>query len=106
MQAILSNFDFQNKYIKGENNSIPDLLTHEFCRIHEIMALKKKTQAPKPPESQSPKTNQAHSPHKMLWSQQIELKEEARLHSSNHMPNKMLSLYYDPSDPSKPVKMN
>ena len=68
------------------------------------MAPKKKTQTPKSPESQSPKTNQAHTPHKMLWSQQIELKEEARLHSSNHMPNKMLSLYYDPSDPSKPIK--
>ena len=72
--------------------------------IHEIMTPKKNTQAPKPPESQSPKTNQAPSPHKMLWSQQVELEEEARLHSSNHMPNKMLSLYYDPSDPSKPIK--
>ena len=40
----------------------------------------------------------------MLWSQQVELEEEARLHSFDHMPNKMLSLYYDPSDPSKPVK--
>ena len=43
----------------------------------------------------------------MLWSQQIEFKEEkARLHSSSssYMPNKMLSLYYDPSDPPKPVK--
>ena len=37
-QAILSNFDFQNEYIKGENNLIPDCLTREFCRIHEIMA--------------------------------------------------------------------
>ena len=40
----------------------------------------------------------------MLWSQQVELEEEARLHSSVHMPNKMLSLYYDPSNPSKLVK--
>ena len=40
----------------------------------------------------------------MLWSQQVELEEEARLHSFDHMPNKMLSLYYDPSYPSKPVK--
>ena len=40
----------------------------------------------------------------MLWSQQVELEEEARLHSSDHMPNKMLFLYYDPSNPSKPVK--
>ena len=37
LQAILSNFDFQNEYIKGENNLIPDCLTREFCRIHEIM---------------------------------------------------------------------
>nr|CAN84177.1 hypothetical protein VITISV_023698 [Vitis vinifera] len=36
--------------------------------------------------------------------EQVELEEEAMLHSSDHMPNKMLSLYYDPSDPSKPVK--
>ena len=40
----------------------------------------------------------------MFWSQQVELEEEARLHSCDHMPNKRLSLYYDPSDPSKPVK--
>ena len=31
-QAILSNFDFQIKYIKGESNSIPDFLTREFLR--------------------------------------------------------------------------
>ena len=31
-QAILSNFDFQIEYIKGENNSIPDFLTHEFLQ--------------------------------------------------------------------------
>ena len=51
----------------------------------------------------------------MLWSQQVEQEEEetqllAKLHSSkpmhesNYMPNKMLTLYYDPSNPSKPVK--
>ena len=40
----------------------------------------------------------------MLWSQQVELEEEARLHSSNLMPNKMMTLYYDPSDPANPVK--
>ena len=40
----------------------------------------------------------------MLWSQQVELEEEARLHSSNLMPNKMMTLYYDPIDQSKPVK--
>ena len=100
-QAILSNFDFQIEYIKGENNSIPDFLTREFCRIHKIIAPKKNTQTPKPSESQS---NQASSPHKMLWSQQVELEEEARLHSSNLMPNKMMTLYYDLTDPSKLVK--
>ena len=26
------------------------------------------------------------------------------MHESSHMPNKMLTLYYDPSDHSKPVK--
>ncbi|WJZ89861.1 hypothetical protein VitviT2T_009049 [Vitis vinifera] len=31
-QAILSNFDFQIEYIKGENNSIPDFLTREFLQ--------------------------------------------------------------------------
>ena len=31
-QAILSNFDFQIEYIKGENNSIPDFLTCEFLQ--------------------------------------------------------------------------
>ncbi|KAL6332488.1 hypothetical protein AAG906_008519 [Vitis piasezkii] len=36
----------------------------------------------------------------MLWSQQVEVEEEARLHYSNLMPNKMMTLYYDPSDPS------
>ena len=40
----------------------------------------------------------------MLWSQQVELEEKARLHSSNPMPNKMMTLYYDPSDPANPVK--
>ena len=29
-QAILSVFDFDIEYIKGETNSIPDFLTHEF----------------------------------------------------------------------------
>ena len=31
-QAILSNFDFQIEYIKGENNSIPDFLMREFLQ--------------------------------------------------------------------------
>ena len=31
-QAILSNFDFQIEYIKGENNLIPNFLTHEFLQ--------------------------------------------------------------------------
>ena len=101
-QAILSNFNFQIGYIKGENNSIPDFVTREFCRVHETMAPKKNTQTPKLPESQS---SQTFSAHKMLWSQQVELEEETRLHSSIHMPNKMLFLYYDPLDPSKPVKL-
>ena len=65
------------------------------------MAHKKNTQAPNPQKSQS---SQASSPHKMLWSQQVELEEETRLHSSNPMPNKMITLYYDPTDPSKPIK--
>ena len=103
-QAILSSFYFQIEYIKRESNSILDFLTRGFYRIHEIMAPKKNIQSPKPLESQSSKTNQDPSPHKMLWSQQVELEEEARLHSSDHMPNKMLSLYYDPSDPSKAIK--
>ena len=50
-------------------------------------------------------SSEATSPHKMLWSQQVELEEKARLHSSNPMPNKMMTLYYDPSDPSNPVKV-
>ena len=49
-QAILSNFGFQIKFIKWEN-SIPDNFTREFCRVHETMAPKKNTQAPKPSES-------------------------------------------------------
>ena len=79
------------------------------------MALKNATQLPKttnkPPKSQSSKTSQALFPDEMLWSQQVELeKEEASLHSSfilspsGPIPNKMLSLYYEPSDPSKPIK--
>ena len=103
-QAILSNFNLQIEYIKGEHSLSPDFLTCEFYRIHETMAPKKNTQAPKLPESQSSKTSKEPSPHKILWSQQVELEEEARLHSSDHMPNKILSLYYDPSNPSKPVK--
>ena len=104
-KAILINFDFRIKYIKRENNfSIPDFLTHDFCRIHKIMTPKKNTQAPKPTETQSSKTSKELSPHKMFWSQQVELEEETRLHSSNYMLNKMLSLYYDPLDPFKPVK--
>ncbi|KAL6312780.1 hypothetical protein AAG906_005932 [Vitis piasezkii] len=49
----------------------------------------------------------------MLWSQQVE-EEEAQLlaklhsskpmHESSHMPNKMLTLYYDHSNPADPVK--
>ena len=65
------------------------------------MAPKKNTQAPNP---QKPQSSQAPSSHKMLWSQQVELEEEARLHSSNPMPNKMITLYYNPTDPSKPIK--
>ena len=65
-QAILSNFNLQIEYIKGYHSSSRDFLTREFCRIHETMAPKKNTQAPKPPESQSSKTNKEPSPHKML----------------------------------------
>ena len=63
------------------------------------MTPKKNTQAP----NQKTQFSQAPSPHKMLWSQQVEEKE-ARLHYSNPMPNKMITLYYDPTDPSKPIK--
>ena len=31
-QAILSNFNFQIEYIKGENNLIPNFLTYEFSQ--------------------------------------------------------------------------
>ena len=31
-QAILSHFDFQIEYIKGENNSIPNFLSREFLQ--------------------------------------------------------------------------
>ena len=31
-QAILSNFNFQIEYIKGENNLIPNFLTYEFLQ--------------------------------------------------------------------------
>ena len=68
------------------------------------MTPKKNTQASSSQKSQSSQANQSPSTHKMLWSQQVELKEEARLHSSNLMPNKMMTLYYDPSDPSNLVK--
>ena len=95
---IILNPNFQIKFIKGES-SIPNHSTHEICRVHETMAPKKNTQAP----NQKTQSSQAPSPHKMLWSQQVE-EEEARLHSSNPMPNKMMTLYYDPSDLSKPVK--
>ena len=64
------------------------------------MAPKKNSQAP----NQKTQSSQAPSPHKMLWSQQVELEEEARLHSSNPMPNKMITLYYDHSDLANPVK--
>ncbi|RVW59595.1 hypothetical protein CK203_107445 [Vitis vinifera] len=67
--------------------------------VHETMAPKKNTQAP----NQKTQPSQAPSPHKMLWSQQVE-EEEARFHSSNPMPNKMMTLYYDHSDPANPVK--
>ena len=66
MEAILSNFDFRIEYIKRENNSILDFLTHGFYRIHGIMALKKATQLSKTtnkqPESQSSKNSQTTSP--------------------------------------------
>ena len=111
---IILKSNFQGNSIKGEY-FIPNQLSREFCRVHEIMAPKKNTQAPNSQKSQSSQANQSPSPHKMLWSQQVEQEEEeaqllAKLHSSksmhesNYMPNKMLTLYYDPSDPSKPVK--
>ena len=78
---IILNPNFQIKLNKGEN-SIPNYSTREICRVHETMAPKKNTQAPNPHKSQS---SQALFPHKMLWSQQVELEEEARLHSSNPM---------------------
>ena len=31
-QTLLSNFDFQIKFIKGENNSFPDFLSREFLQ--------------------------------------------------------------------------
>ena len=31
-QALLSNFDFQIEFIKGENNSLPDFLSREFLQ--------------------------------------------------------------------------
>ncbi|RVW18029.1 hypothetical protein CK203_115089 [Vitis vinifera] len=81
--------------------------------VHEIMAPKKNTQASSSQKSQSSQANQSPSTHKMLWSQQVE-EEEAQLlaklhsskpmHESSHMPNKMLTLYYDHSDHSKPIK--
>ena len=40
----------------------------------------------------------------MLWSQQVE-EEEVRLYFANLMPNKMMTLYYDHSDPTNPVKI-
>ena len=64
-QAILTNFAFQIKFIKGED-LIPYNLTREFCRVHETMAPKKNTQAPKPSKSQSSKTSKELSRHKML----------------------------------------
>ena len=77
------------------------------------MAPKKNTQASSSQKSQSGQANQSPSTHKMLWSQQVE-EEEAQLlaklhsskpmHESSHMPNKMLTLYYDHSDHSKPIK--
>ncbi|KAL6316353.1 hypothetical protein AAG906_017990 [Vitis piasezkii] len=82
-------------------------------KVHEIMAPKKNTQASSSQKPQSSQANQSPSTHKMLWSQQVE-EEEAQLlaklhsskpmHESSHMPNKMLTLYYDSSDHSKPVK--
>ena len=41
-QAILSNFDFQIEYIKGENNSIPDFLTCEFLQDSQDHSPQKK----------------------------------------------------------------
>ena len=31
-QALLSNFDFDIEFIKGENNSLPDFLSREFLQ--------------------------------------------------------------------------
>lgn len=37
-QALLSNFDFQIEFLKGENNSLPDFLTREFLQgKHEAL---------------------------------------------------------------------
>ena len=63
------------------------------------MTPKKNTQAP----NQKTQSNQAPSPYKMLWSQQVE-EEEVRLHFSNLMPNKTMTLYYKHSNPANPVK--
>ena len=109
---IILKSKFQSYFIKGDYFN-PNQLSREFCRVHEIMAPKKNTQASSSQKSQSGQTNQSPSTHKMLWSQQVE-EEEAQLlaklhsskpmHESSHMSNKMLTLYYDPSDHSKPVK--
>ena len=40
----------------------------------------------------------------MLWSQQVE-EEEVRFHFSNLMHNKIMTLYYDHSDPANLVKV-
>ena len=44
---IILNPNFQIKFIKWEN-SIPDYLTREICRVHKTMAPKKNTLALNP----------------------------------------------------------
>ena len=66
-QAILSVFDFDIEFIEGTQNSIPDFLTREFCRVQTTMS-EKKIQHPQPPRlpKQSPptpgSTSQAKNP--------------------------------------------
>ena len=60
-QAILSNFDFQIEYIKGENNSIPDFLTCEFLQDSQDHNPQKKEKQPLKLIKKSPDSKKSHS---------------------------------------------
>ena len=102
---ILSNFDFQIKFIKRES-FIPNHSTRGICRIHKNMAQKKK---PLKPIKKSPNYKKSHSvlseKFMSLYYEHYEVIGSCS-HFKHHIPSASLSRDIDSSSESLPFVEN